>query len=275
MRAILTVMWNENDAPALLAQATALAERHRSHLVGLFVRPTAEAFIPSGDFGLALSQDYLERFQRDGSAKAERLHAAFDRATATAASRGFTAEWRAVDGSAPLVIGALGRVFDITILAQPENDGSAETEIMLEAALFETGRPILMVPPTSPSTAAEHVVIAWNGSGETARAMADGMPFVLAAKQVTVLTVDGVDVPGPGLADVIRYLSYHDVKAVQRHFANHGMTPGEAFLADAQTVGADFMIKGAYTQSRLRQMIFGGATRHILNRSKIPVLLAH
>lgn len=145
----------------------------------------------------------------------------------------------------------------------------------LEAALFESGRPILIAPPTPPSVLGRNVVIAWNASTETARTIALGMPFLLRAERVTILTIEGGTVPGPAGEEVVRSLYRHGIEATATTVSAGRRQIGEAILAESEAIGADLLLKGGYTQSRLRQMIFGGATSYILAEATLPVLMAH
>jgi nucleotide-binding universal stress UspA family protein len=145
----------------------------------------------------------------------------------------------------------------------------------LEEALFNSGRPVLVAPPLPPSAMGHNVVIAWNGSTETARAISFAMPILLKAKKVTVLTVKGGTVPGPAGEQIARTLRINGVSAQAVDVDDEGRSTGEAILRNAQEIGADFLVKGAYTQSRLRQMIFGGPTRYLLEHSTLPMLMAH
>jgi len=281
MRAILAVLWNEAEAPAILAQAVAMARRDRGHVVGLFVRPSVETYIPGGDFGLALSQDYLNRIQREGRDRSVRLRSLFEayvRDAGAALDRpedgGFTAEWLDAEGSAPSLLGSIGRLYDLIVLARPDLSAGAEGEILMEAALFETGSPVLMVPPLPHPPASGRMVVAWNGSTETARAVHFGLPLLKRAQSVLVVSVSSGLVAGPSAAEVARYLVRHDIPAISRHVETDA-NAGEAFLAEAAKFDAELMIKGAFTQSRLRQLIFGGATLHILNHATLPILFAH
>jgi nucleotide-binding universal stress UspA family protein len=101
------------------------------------------------------------------------------------------------------------------------------------------------------------------------------MPLLSRAASVTVLTVEGWGVPGPRAQDLAAYLVRAGVPATARHIERGGRAPAESILAECTRSGADLLIKGAYTQSRLRQLIFGGATRHVLAQAKLPVILAH
>jgi nucleotide-binding universal stress UspA family protein len=143
-------------------------------------------------------------------------------------------------------------------------------------ALFESGRPLLLCPPSPPGHIGTNVLIAWNGSTEQARAIALAMPLLERAERVIVLTVTGgTGVPGPSAEQMIKYLQRNEVPAEPLTVALDGKNTGEAILAAAQTSACDLLIKGAFTQSRLRQMIFGGATQHVMAAATLPVLLAH
>ncbi len=101
------------------------------------------------------------------------------------------------------------------------------------------------------------------------------MPLLKKANRVIVLTViGGTEVAGPPAEQLIRYLQHHGIGTELMRVGLNGGNTGQAILAAAQSTGCDLLIKGAYTQSRLRQMIFGGATRHVLKNAEIPVLLA-
>ena len=145
----------------------------------------------------------------------------------------------------------------------------------VEAALFESGRPILIAPPTPPTQLGENIVIAWNRSTETARVTAFAMPLLHRARKVTVLTVAGGMVPGPEGHELARYLQRNGIAADAVNVDASNKSAGEMMLQKSIELGCDLLIKGAYTQSRLRQMIFGGSTNHVLWSTTLPVLLAH
>ncbi len=171
-------------------------------------------------------------------------------------------------------VGSYGRVFDVIVLGRPDAGRSRTGMTAIEAGLFETGRPILMAPPSPPQRIGENILIAWNCSTEQARATALAMPLLQKAGRVTVLTVEGGTVPGPTGEQIARYLQRNGVRC-EPITVPQGRSTGETILANAASLGCDLLIKGAYTQSRLRQMIFGGATRHILANASLPVLMAH
>jgi nucleotide-binding universal stress UspA family protein len=174
------------------------------------------------------------------------------------------------------VVGSYGRVFDAIVLGRPGDDPQGPRMLTLEAGLFESGRPILIAPPSPPKRMGENVLVAWNCSTEQARTTAFAMPLLRRAAKVTVLTVEGATVPGPSGAQMARSLRLNGISADAITLKpERGRNAGEVILARCQELGCDLLIKGAYTQSRLRQMIFGGTTRHILANATLPVLMAH
>ena len=160
-------------------------------------------------------------------------------------------------------------------MSRPDANSSALHSRAIESGLFEGGRPILLSPPSAPRQIGTHVLVPWNCSTEQARATGLAMPLLQQAQRVTVLTViGGTGVPGPSAEQFLRYLQRNGVLAEPLSVELEGRNTGEAILAAAASRGCDLLIKGAYTQSRLRQMIFGGATRHVLASAGLPVLLA-
>jgi nucleotide-binding universal stress UspA family protein len=171
-------------------------------------------------------------------------------------------------------VGNYGRVFDAIVLGKPGREGARMTT--LEAGLFESGRPVLIAPPLPQPRMGTTVMIAWNCSTEQARTTAFAMPILKRANRVIVLTVaGGAAVPGPTGEQLCRYLQLNEVPAKPMTVTLDGRLTGEVILAHAKALGCDLLIKGAYTQSRLRQMIFGGTTRYILSNAELPVLIAH
>src|SRR5690606_13250583 len=144
-----------------------------------------------------------------------------------------------------------------------------------ETALFDTGRPILVAPPKPPRVMGENVVIAWNGSTETSRTIALGLPFLVKAAKVFVLTIENGLLPGPTGAEVVRHLLPHGIVAENVVRGLNGRPIGEAIMEEVVKLDCDLLVKGGYTQGRLRQLIFGGATSHILAHAELPVLMAH
>jgi nucleotide-binding universal stress UspA family protein len=178
------------------------------------------------------------------------------------------------DGEA--FVGSYGRAFDVTVLSRPDAEVTGPVNRVIEAVLFESGRPVLLSPPQAPKQIASNVMIHWNGSTEQARANAFAAPLLHMADRVTVLSViGGQDVPGPSADQILRQLRCNGIVAELMSVKLEARSTGEAVLDAARQRGCDLLIKGAFTRNRLRQMVFGGATRHIMEHADLPVLMAH
>jgi nucleotide-binding universal stress UspA family protein len=193
----------------------------------------------------------------------------------TAGVTGLSSGWRQDGLMEDAFLGAYGRVFDLVVVGRPDGSNGQTRLSTVEAALFETGRPVLIAPTTAPRTLGETVVIAWNRSTETARAVLGSMPLLRKARRIVVLELDDWGVPGPSGSELARALRMHDLSAEAITAPDPSNRPGETILKEAAALGCDLLVKGAYTQSRLRQMFFGGATSHILSNTTMPVLMAH
>jgi len=283
MRNLLAVIGDGNAGPVLDA-ALKVARRFNSHIVGLHSLTTEYAVVFGGEMGFSISSEVdrtLEREGHDRRDQARRLFRDFMTAQGvpigpvSSDHPGPSASWREEDGRQNAVVGMIGRVYDLIIVEQPEKLASI-AEATLEDALFESGRPVMMVPKEMPATLGDIVALAWNGSTETATTFALAMPFLEKAKEVIVVAVGQQHMPEPGPTgdEMARTLERHGFKVSQRTAVGRQKPQGESFLQEAMAAGADLMLKGAYTQSRIRQMIFGGATRHIIMESKIPVIMA-
>jgi nucleotide-binding universal stress UspA family protein len=173
-------------------------------------------------------------------------------------------------------VGSHGRLFDVIVLGRPGHNPKGSRVATLEAALFKSGRPVLVAPPSPRPQMGTNALIAWNCSTEQARTIAFAMPILRRASRVVVLTVEGgAAVPGPTGLQLCHYLQLSGVPAKPLSVGLHGRLTGEAVLEHAKALSCDLLIKGAYTQSRLRQFIFGGTTQYILSNATLPVFMAH
>jgi nucleotide-binding universal stress UspA family protein len=275
MKALLVPITRHNLTSSVLETALLVARRFESYVEGFALRPALAEYVPVDMVGgLTWIRDDDEDEDAARHARADFERFMLDNGTRNG-GRGLSFGWldKATPGDS--FLGHHGRLFDLTIVGRPGTGESDPRMTTLEAALFESGRPILIAPPTPPQTLGDTIVIAWNGSTETARATALAMPMLREAKRIVVLTVESGMVPGPTGEQMANSLRREGLSAEAMKVAPERRSAGEAFLATAGSLGADLLIKGAYTQSRLRQMIFGGATNHILSAATLPVLMAH
>ena len=263
---------------ATLETALLLARKFDSYIEGFALRVEFPAVFAIGDVGAvpipALEQDIAEHEQRSRGLFENfmQAHGVPRAGDAKAMSSG----WLDNAHEGDHFVGSHGRVFDVIVLGKPGSEPKGPRMTTLEAALFESGRPVLIAPPSPQPQMGTNVLIAWNCSTEQARLTAFAMPILKRASRVVVLTVEGgAAVPGPTGEQLCRYLQLNGVPAKPLSVGLDGRLTGEAILAHARALGCDLLIKGAYTQSRLRQMIFGGTTRYILGNAELPVLMAH
>ena len=277
LRTILIPIERNDEIAAIFDCAAALGGQFGAYLEAVPVRSLVADIYIAGAFGgvpvtqLPAAGVSPEDLHRAADAQAQRLGLA----RSGIAGSGLRYAWRDLDPLDDVSLAARARVFDLTVFGRVRRDGSGPRMGALEATLFESGRPILIVPPQAPKQLGERILIAWNGSTETARTLAFAMPLLERAKHVLVVSVEGAMVPGPTGSDLALSLKANGIAIEERVVPQAGRGSGEAFLAEAATWGADLVIKGAYTQSRLRQMIFGGATSHILQAAELPVFMAH
>ncbi|MFT5172742.1 MAG: nucleotide-binding universal stress UspA family protein [Gammaproteobacteria bacterium] len=280
MKTLLVPFFDDAPAQGALDYAATIAKRFNSHIEGLFVlRPPQ---VIDGE-GMAMMASYVTQLEEEGERLAERARARFDTALAAhgiklapiGTETGTpSASWREFEGLEGQVLGDYGRVFDLIVIGRGFGYPWSDWDAICEAALFECGRPVLITPEIK-NNFGEHAAIAWNGSTETARTIALSMPLLSTSKKLTVITLDGWSVPGPDGEQMVSHLQRNGIATALHKVALDGRTPGQAICDESAVVGADLMIKGAYTQSRLRQLVFGGATRHILYEAKLPVVMAH
>ncbi len=155
-------------------------------------------------------------------------------------------------------------------------------DVTLNAALFDTGRPVLVAPPaggdapSKPFSADGHVAVSWNGSAPTARAVGSAMGLIAKTDKVTVLTAASDQTSAPRAPELAAYLEWHRIVPEIRTFTSDGgPSIGKALLAECSSLGVDLLMMGAYAHSRVRQLILGGLTRHVLEHAALPLFMAH
>jgi len=282
MKTILLPFQNDDIAVCALETAHFIANRYNSHIEGLFVLPQPQ--IIAGE-GIALPGVYLTQMAEDGRKLADAAHERFTHYVNShdiplkdlrESSVTPSASWQEMEGLESQIIGERGRLFDMVVIGRTTKYYAGDWNIICEAALFESGRLVLIAPQSRPSTVGENVLIVWNCSTECARTVSMSMDILRDAKEITIATTLGALVPGPSGEDMADHLRRHGLKIKTHNIGSDSQAAaGTSALEYAREISADLMIKSAYTHTRLRQMIFGGATREILSNATIPVLMAH
>ncbi len=272
MKSILLPVDQNEQMPAALETARLLANKFGATVEGVALRP-AFAEIVAPDPIVAVTIPPADWNETEFVRGVRLVFDAFAARHSSAPPDAARFRWRGGSAIEDGTLGSLGRVHDVTVLGRPGGRGARMTA--LEAVLFDSGRPVLMAPPAPPRSFGETVLIHWNASTETARCMLFALPLLKQARRVSFIAVEGAIVPGPSIKEAVGYLEAHGISATDKTVTGRGLRPGEVILAEAAALGADLLIKGAYTQSRLRQMIFGGATSQILAAAELPVFFAH
>lgn len=276
MKTILIPTEDHDCMPAVLDAARLIARIFDSYMEGLAVRPAVGTYVTVEPVSsLAISGAFDEDTAREAQATFERSMQANDVPRAGDGIARFSWGWPRMEAVDDSTLGSYGRVFDLIVLGRPGRDVENPRMPPLEAALFESGKPVLMVPKASPAAIGRNVLVAWNGSTEQAHTNTFALPLLQRADEVSVLAVEGHTTDGPSAEQAAQHLRRNGVKATALTVKEGSRSAGEIILDHAASLGCDLVVKSAYTQSRLRQMIFGGATRHILAHANLPVLMAH
>lgn len=281
---ILVCLRDDGKGEGVMAHAAALAHRTNAHLECVHCRPRADDFMPFGvSVPVGLRDTIRQAAESMTRGQEEALAARFAELTAAlglervalgdARAERPTASLEEVDGRMAEVVRGRGRLADIVAVAQPDRDRNLG-ENTLRAALFQTGRPVLMCPPGAPAAdLGAHVAIAWNGALEATRAVALATPLLRAADRVTVLD-GGAAHERIGGGALVAYLAQHGVVANATPL-DAGRDPGRAILAAAASAGAGLVVCGAYGHSREHETVFGGATQTMVDTARVPVLMTH
>ena len=281
-KTILVHLNDQHRVPALLAAATTIARSNGAHIVGLSVLPPTIIIAGMDGSPGTVIEDHRTSYREQMKLMSE----AFE--TATATIPGVTREWRELDcerenpfGNAASVVVAQARSADLVIAGQDNPEWALSSHLdVAEALVMETGRPVLVMPRNgAPQRLGGRVVVAWNGRREAARAAFDALPLLQAAGAVRAVWINPDSEPGTAeeipAADLCTSLARHGVKCEAAKRGVRGEAAGPALLAAAGDFDADMLVMGCYGHSRLRELVLGGATRHVLGHARIPVLMAH
>ena len=256
--------------------AVSVAATFDAHVAGIAFR--YDPFVPGSGAGY-IPAEVFEAQQRDNAVA---TNAAIARFTAASERAGVSAE--------PLVLGVtfasagdqfghIARRFDLSVVGQAEPETSATEDKIIEAALFDSGRPAIVVPYIQKAPLKlDRVMVCWDGSRAAARAIADAMPFLARAELVEVVIIVAnernkqYEIEG---ADMGQHLARHGLNVDVKQIDYGNLDVVDALLSHAADADTDFIIMGGYGHSRLREFVLGGVTRSILRTMTAPVLMSH
>jgi nucleotide-binding universal stress UspA family protein len=254
--------------------ATSIAATFGAHVTGIAF--LYEPVIPDGTLG-GVPVDLIELQRVENSMIARDAIGRFEAGVKKAGVASETRQLDATFGGAATLFAQVARRFDISVVAQAQREQGATDELIIEGALFESGRPVIIVPYIQKSgLTLERVLACWDGGRTAARAIADAMPFLERAEAVDLVIVaeerKNDEITGVRMSE---HLTRHGVAVSVKRIAKGDLAVQDVILSYAADSGADFMVMGGYGHSRLREFILGGVTRGILNSMTVPVLMSH
>jgi nucleotide-binding universal stress UspA family protein len=276
-KTILVHLNDKRRAEAVLGPAIHLARRYNSHLIGMHVHAGMSAAPVAMAYGAQVLGSMAGAEQKD----AETIAAIFTVATA---NQPFVAEWRALQVPHVDLAGVVmdhGRAVDLIVAGQADPDWELSPLLDFpERLALESGRPVLVVPYAGRfGEIGRTVVIAWKPGRESARAVFDALPLLQAAQTVYILEIKARDGgPPTGLAPdttIAASLARHGIKPTVHTSVAPDISVGEEILSRLCDLGADLLVMGAYGHSRMRELVFGGATRNIARHMTVPTLFSH
>ncbi|WP_262690950.1 universal stress protein [Kordiimonas aestuarii] len=285
MKSILLPLTNSIDAGNITRIAAELATRHQGSLTGMFIRLDPRMAIPFMGEGLTadMIQQLCDTAEKEGKANAAKAESAFRETVGKMGlkllsegqkAEGARARWREVIGQVNDHAGRAARTSDLTVCVKPDAE-MPDSDDIFHDLIFRSGRSVLMVPAAYSGAVGRHVMIAWNGRAEGARAVGGAIPLLLVAEKVTIVQIGDIDPVRPDFEDVEDYLEEYGIKATTRNDKEKGDSIGNQLLGTAGQIGADCIVLGAYSHSRWREMVLGGATRHIVSKSTLPIFMSH
>lgn len=285
IKTILVSIRESEISERLLETAACAALRFEAHLDVLHVRPNPANFMPYATLGLSngMRASITESAERSASEQSERLRQLFEavckRRKLPTRQRGETpgspdAWWHDETGVRNEIIARRGHLADLIIVPRPYRVSPPPSSF--EAAVRESGRPVLMVPREAVTeVAVRGAAICWNASKEAAQAMAAALPILRTIGAVHILSSEKRMKQSPNADDVSNYLKCHGIEAKLHVFQAKGRSVGETLLGDAKSLGCDLLVVGGYSRPRLREMVMGGVTRHLMEHADIPIFMMH
>ncbi len=286
IRTILVPVTNAETSVSAIETAFLVAKTFASHVDAFHVRVDPKDTLPLLGEGMSgtLIQEMIEFAENESDDRAKKAQAMFMKycdqhkiklSPEAKMSKTMSAGWSEQTGREDEHVAVRGKLSDLIVVGRPVTDNDTPSPTTLNAALFETGRAVLVTPPTSPTEIGKHIVIFWRGSTEASRAIAAAMNFITRAESVHIMTADADRASNMAVEGLQEYLAWHGVKAQTESVDATDKSLGITLLEAAHNDKADHLVMGAYTHSRVRQLILGGVTRRVLTESKIPVLMAH
>lgn len=281
-KSLLMPLSTSGHVPERIEGALAITAFFNGHLEVLHAQVSPRQFIPEGIIGMPqrLVQELESAADKYSESESDELQAMFARlcdkqqVSVSDQSRqdSPTAHWQEVNGLRSELVAERGKVADLIVIPQSKSGKPTST---FEAAIMRSGKPVVLVPRTMTTFSAERILIAWNGSTESGRALTHALPLLAQAKEVVIATSLSSAYRKPGADEVIEYLNRHGIAATSQSFDSKRRSAGEALLKLADEQRSDLIVMGAFSHRRVHEQIFGGVTRHMISHAQLPILMMH
>ena len=283
IRKLLLPLTGTTAGESALTTALMVARTWEAHLTALHVRVDSRDVAPLAGEGLsgAMIEEMMSATERESSDRSTAVRTMFDRfvaehgvvVTEPRPGAGATANFASITGREDDLVSQLARLTDLTVVPHPDSGDDVSSSDALHAVLFDSGRPVLVAPQVATPTVGHRICVAWNGTAESAAAVLAAIPWMQRASAVRILSADEYQRRGPGAPELSSYLALHGINVEIAQFRPLDREVGRGLLTAAKEFGADMLAMGAYSHSRLRQLILGGVTRHVLENATLPVLM--
>jgi nucleotide-binding universal stress UspA family protein len=273
----LAVAYNASaNADTAVEFAIQMCRKYQSALTGLYVEAPVRF---EGQIQRWISDEVMKDLKRAEREASDSIEAKF-RETVAATDFAGTVEWIREQGHPNTGLARLARYFDLLLIGQFSNPADTNKPVRAEDLVLMSGTPLITVPhgyEVRPFE--EYAVVAWDGSRPAARALSDAMQILETKKRLDVVTVGakgkgGADAAAP-VPDMITHLQRHGIDARRIVLSASREGVGQTILDYCAENDPDVLVMGAYSQARLREDLFGGVTKHVLNTMCVPVLMAH
>lgn len=258
--------------------ALLMARKYDAHLTGAYISTRALMPAVAAELLPTMERKAIEdNLENKGRVLEDEARQTFENAC-RAAGWSEKSHWKVVRGNADEMAGIIARYADVTIVGQRGASTDYVAGVDPDHVVFDSGRPLLIVPDefAPPGELAEHAVVGWNGGREAARSLADAMLILETKTQVSIVSIGGRTRQEQELGlDIVEHMQRHGVQTELVVLDPKASDPGLDLLRYAEQVGAGIVVMGAYSRSRFRERILGGATRSVLEKMSIPVFMSH
>ena len=284
IRKVLLPLTGTAAGEAALATALITARMWKAHVTALHVRMDSRDVAPLAGEGLsgAMIEEMMSATEKESAERALAVRTMFERFVAEHGvavqearygAEGATASFASVIGREEDLVAQQAKLADLTVVPHPEAGEDVSSSDALHAVLFDSGRPVMISPQRPPAQIGRRVAVAWNGTAESAQAVWAAIPWMRRAEAVRVFSAEEYQRRGPGAPELLDYLALHGIQAESATFKPIDREVGAGLLKAARDFGCDLLCMGAYSHSRLRQLILGGVTRHVLEKADLPVMM--